>query len=154
MEHLKPGTILMADDDEDDRELARKALEESRLPNKLRFVEDGEELLDYLHRRGQYADPKNAPDPSLILLDLNMPRLDGRETLRVLKSHSAFRRIPVVVLTTSNTEEDILHSYDLGANSYIIKPMTFEGLVEVMKVLDRHWFQLVALPAAVGAHEH
>lgn len=146
MDNRKPVTILMADDDEDDRELARKAMEESRLMNELRFVEDGEELLDYLHRRGRYADPKRAPRPGLILLDLNMPRMDGREALRELKSDPSLRQIPVVVLTTSRSDKDILRSYDLGANCFISKPVTFEGLVEVVRVLDRHWLQLVELP--------
>ena len=152
MESKKPGeprkavTILMADDDADDRDFARTAMEESRLANELRFVEDGEELLDYLYRRGRYADPKDSPRPGLILLDLNMPRKDGREALREIKGDPALRHIPVVVLTTSKTEEDILRSYDLGANCFITKPVTFEGLVDVVKVLDKHWFQLVELP--------
>lgn len=142
----KPFTILMADDDEDDRDFTRSAMQESRLANDLRTVEDGEELLDYLHRRGRYADPKDSPRPGLILLDLNMPRLDGREALREIKADPKLRHIPVVVLTTSKTEEDILRSYNLGANCFITKPVTFEGLVEVVRVLDKHWFQLVELP--------
>jgi CheY-like chemotaxis protein len=146
MEHKKPTTILMADDDPDDRHFARAALRESRLTTELRFVEDGEELLDYLYRRGSHADPKASPHPGLILLDLNMPRLDGRGALREIKRDPALRRIPVVVLTTSKAEEDILRSYDLGANCFITKPATFEGLIEVVKVLDKHWFQLVELP--------
>src|SRR5687768_7166579 len=107
MEHRKPVTILMADDDMDDRELARAAMEENRLANELRFVENGEELLDYLYQRGRFTDPKSAPRPGLILLDLNMPRLDGREALRALKSDPSLKRIPVVILTTSKAEEDI-----------------------------------------------
>ena len=146
MPHRKLVTILMADDDADDRDFARTAMEESRLANDLRFVEDGEELLDYLYRRGRYSDPKESPRPGLILLDLNMPRKDGREALREIKSDPALRHIPVVVLTTSKTEEDILRSYDLGANCFVTKPVTFEGLVDVVRVLDKHWFQLVELP--------
>lgn len=146
MEPRKPFTILMADDDADDRDFTRSAMEESRLVNDLRCVEDGEELLDYLHRRGRYADPKDSPRPGLILLDLNMPRLDGREALREIKADPKLRNIPIVVLTTSKTEEDILRSYNLGANCFITKPVTFEGLVDVVKVLDKHWFQLVELP--------
>jgi len=152
-EARKAVTILMADDDADDRDFARTAMEESRLANELRFVEDGEELLDYLHRRGRYADPKDSPRPGLILLDLNMPRKDGREALREIKGDPALRHIPVVVLTTSKTEEDILRSYDLGANCFITKPVTFEGLVDVVKVLDKHWFQLVELPPVLGSRE-
>lgn len=142
----RPITILLADDDADDRMLAREALDESRLVNDLRVVEDGEELLDYLKQRGRYADPASAPRPGLILLDLNMPRKDGREALREIKGDPSLRQIPVVVLTTSKAEEDILRSYDLGANCFVTKPVTFEGLVEVVKVLDKHWFQIVELP--------
>jgi CheY-like chemotaxis protein len=153
MDQRKPVTILMADDDMDDREFARSAVEESRLANELRFVEDGEELLDYLFRRGRYSDPKSSPRPGLILLDLNMPRLDGREALREIKATPVLRQIPVVILTTSKAEEDIVRSYDLGANCFICKPVTFEGLVEVVKVLDRYWFQLVELPPPLSSDE-
>jgi CheY-like chemotaxis protein len=153
MEQKKPVTILMADDDADDRDFARTAMEESRLVNELRFVEDGEELLDYLHRRGRYTDPKDSPRPGLILLDLNMPRKDGREALREIKSDPVLKMIPVVVLTTSKAEEDILRSYDLGANCFITKPVTFEGLVDVVRVLDKHWFQIVELPPVLRSHE-
>ena len=151
MEYRRPVTILMADDDPDDRDFARIAMKESRLVNELRFVEDGEELLDYLHRRGRYTEPKDSPRPGLILLDLNMPRKDGREALREIKSEPLLRLIPIVVLTTSKAEEDVLRSYDLGANCFITKPVTFEGLVEVMKVLDKHWLQIVELPGS--AHD-
>lgn len=141
-----PITILLADDDADDRMLAQEALAESRLANDLRFVEDGEELLDYLHRRGKYADPATSPRPGLILLDLNMPRKDGREALREIKSVPHLRQIPVVVLTTSKAEEDIYRTYDLGVNSFVTKPVTFDGLVSVMKTLGRYWFEIVELP--------
>lgn len=126
--------------------LARDALEESRLANDLRCVEDGEELLEYLFRRGKYSDPETSPRPGLILLDLNMPRKDGREALREIKAHESLRQIPIVVLTTSKAEEDIYRTYDLGVNSFITKPVSFEGLVEVMKVLNRYWFEIVELP--------
>lgn len=142
----KPITILLADDDADDRMLAREALEESRLVNDLRIVEDGEQLLDYLQRRGKWADPASAPRPGLILLDLNMPRKDGREALKEIKADPNLRSIPIVVLTTSKAEEDIYRTYDLGVNSFITKPVTFEGLVQVMKVLGRYWFEIVELP--------
>lgn len=138
--------VLMADDDEDDRLLAQDALRESGSPHDLRFVSDGVELFEYLEERGAYADPQSAPRPDIILLDLNMPRLDGREALRVLKLDPRWRRTPVVVLTTSKAEEDVLRSYDLGANSYIPKPVTFEGLVEVMRNLARYWSDTVQLP--------
>lgn len=144
----KPIVILMADDDPDDLLLAREAFEESRLGNDLRTVMDGEELLDYLLRRGKYTDAAEAPMPGLILLDLNMPKMDGREALREIKSHPTLRRIPVVVLTTSKAEEDILRTYDIGANSFITKPVTFDALVELLRDLGEYWFSIVALPTA------
>jgi len=139
-------TILMADDDPDDRQLAREAFEEARLRNDLRFVEDGAELLDYLHRRDKYADPASSPTPSLILLDLNMPKVDGRQALERIKADPILKRIRVVVLTTSKAEEDILRSYDLSAASYITKPVTFEALVEVVRTLGKYWLEIVELP--------
>ena len=142
----RPITILLADDDEDDRLLARDALAESRLSNHLHMVSDGEELMDYLLRRGEYAEPAESPRPGLILLDLNMPKMDGREALKEIKSHPNLRQIPVVVLTTSQAEEDIYRTYDLGANSFITKPVMFESLVKVMKDLGNYWFEIVELP--------
>ncbi|MGH8509031.1 MAG: response regulator, partial [Gammaproteobacteria bacterium] len=142
----QPITLLMADDDPDDRLLAKDALAEARVANDLRFVADGEELLDYLHGRGRYNAPDSAPRPGLILLDLNMPKKDGREALQEIKANPELRQIPIVVLTTSKAEEDIYRSYDLGASSFIIKPVTFEGLVEVMKTLGRYWIEIVELP--------
>jgi CheY-like chemotaxis protein len=147
MKHrLKPITILMADDDQDDCFLVKEAFTESRLANDMRFVEDGEALMDYLNRRGKYENPELSPCPGLILLDLNMPRKDGREALEEIKSNPALRGIPVVVLTTSKEEEDIIRSYDLGACSFITKPVTFDGLVEVVKSFGRYWFEIVELP--------
>jgi CheY-like chemotaxis protein len=142
--------ILMADDDADDRLLASDALAEARLNNELRFVEDGEELMDYLNRRGRWSAPGAAPRPGLILLDLNMPRKDGREALREIKAHPELRRIPVVVLTTSRAEEDVVRSYDLGASSFISKPVTFDGLVSAMKALGRYYIEIVELPPVAG----
>lgn len=143
----RPITILIADDDPEDRMLAAEALQESRLANDIRFVEDGEELLDYLLLRGRYADvdADDAPRPGVILLDLNMPRKDGREALREIKENPDLRRIPVVVLTTSKAEMDIYRSYDLGVNSFIVKPVSFDSLVEVMQVLGRYWFEIVEI---------
>ena len=142
-------TILMADDDADDRMLAEDAMRESRLGNSFRCVEDGQELMDYLNQAGKYADG-NAPRPGLILLDLNMPRKDGRRALEEIKNSPELRRIPVVILTTSKTDEDVVRSYDLGANSFITKPVTFDGLVEIVRSLGNYWFKIVELP--VGAH--
>ena len=147
----RPITILIADDDADDRMMASEALEESRLANDLRFVEDGEELLDYLYHRGRFSAEGESPRPGLILLDLNMPRMDGREALREIKSDPSLRSIPVVVLTTSQAEEDIYRTYDLGVNSFITKPVQFEGLVEVMRTLGKYWFEIVELPDAGNA---
>ncbi len=144
--HRTPVIILMADDDEDDYMLAREALIESRLTNELHFVKDGEELMDYLYRRGKYAQKSNSPPPGLILLDLNMPKKDGREALTEIKSDPNLRQIPVVVLTTSKAQDDIYEIYDLGANSFITKPVTFSSLVEVMKTLGKYWFEIVELP--------
>ncbi len=142
----KPITILMADDDEDDRLLAKDALEECRLANDLHFVIDGEDLMDYLYHRGKYTQVIKSPRPGLILLDLNMPRKDGREALQEIKADPELRPIPIIVLTTSKAEEDIYRTYDLGANSYIAKPVTFESLVSVMKALGKYWFEIVELP--------
>ena len=143
----KPITILMADDDADDRLMTKEAFEESKLVNDLRFVEDGVELLDYLQRRGKYADPASSPRPGLILLDLNMPKKDGREALKEIKADPRLKNIRVVILTTSKAEEDIYRTYDLSAASYITKPVTFASMAEVVKVLGKYWLEIVALPA-------
>jgi CheY-like chemotaxis protein len=145
MEGRVAVTILCAEDDADYRLLTKRALRQSRLINDLRFVEDGQELLDYLRRRDKYTDPASSPKPGLILLDLNMPRKDGREALREIKNDPDLRNIPVVVLTTSNAEEDVVRSYDLGANSYIRKPVDMSGLVDVMSTLGHYWFEIVQL---------
>jgi len=149
--NINPITILLADDDADDRMLTQEALRESRLANDLRMVEDGEELMDYLTRQGKFARAEDAPRPGLILLDLNMPRKDGREALKEIKSDPALRQIPVVVLTTSKAEEDIYRTYDLGVNSFITKPVDFQGLVKAMQALGRYWFEIVELPEAQRA---
>jgi two-component system, response regulator len=138
--------ILIADDDQDDLEMIQEALKESRLLNNIHCVNDGEELMDYLHHRGKFSDPVLNPTPGLILLDLNMPRMDGREALREIKKDPNLRQIPIVVLTTSQAEEDIFRTYDLGVNSFITKPVSFESLVKVMKALGQYWFDIVELP--------
>lgn len=142
----QPIIILMADDDADDRMLTKDALQESRVLNELRFVEDGEELMEYLTRRGKYSDPSESPRPGLILLDLNMPKKDGREALKEIKSDPNLRRIPVVIMTTSKAEEDVFRSYDFGASSFITKPVTFDRLVELMRTLGEYWVEFVELP--------
>ena len=146
METKRAITILLADDDPDDRMLTKDAFEESRLRNTFEMVEDGEELMDYLHQKGKYGGTEARPLPGLILLDLNMPRKDGREALKEIKSCPELRRIPVVVLTTSKAEEDILKTYDLGVNSFVVKPVTFDALVDVLKTVGKYWFEIVQLP--------
>jgi CheY-like chemotaxis protein len=142
----KPISILIAEDDSDDRLLVQRALRRSRLYNDVHFVENGEELLDYLYQRGIYAEASAAPRPGLILLDLNMPKKSGREALAEIKADPTLRTIPIVVLTTSKAEEEIHRSYDLGANSFIIKPVTFEAMVDIMKAVTSYWFSIVELP--------
>ncbi len=145
--HGKPITILMADDDADDRLMTKEAFDESRLLNDLRFVEDGVELMDYLLHRGKYTDPATSPRPGLILLDLNMPKKDGREALAEIKADPHLKSIRIVILTTSKAEEDIYRTYDLSVASYITKPVTFAGMAEVIKVLGKYWLEIVELPA-------
>jgi two-component system response regulator len=144
--NAKPVTFLIAEDDPDDRLLIKEAFKESLVSNSVYFVEDGVELLDYLRWQDKFVNPGDAPTPDLILLDLNMPRKDGREALAEIKSDLCLRYIPVVVLTTSKAEEDIMRSYDIGAASYITKPVTFDGLVEAIKGLGQYWVQIVRLP--------
>jgi CheY-like chemotaxis protein len=144
----KPITILLADDDPDDRLLVHEAFAENLLANSLEMVVDGEELMDYLHRRGKFSEVSITP--GLILLDLNMPRKSGLEALKEIKADPKLRRLPVVILTTSKAEEDIVRSYDLGVNSFIVKPVTFEALVELIKSIDKYWFQIVELPKLEG----
>ncbi len=139
-----PIVILMADDDDDDYLLTKKALEESKLLNTLIRVSDGEELVDYLNNRGIHEG--KAVRPGVILLDLNMPRKDGREALKEIKADPKLRNIPVVIFTTSKAEEDIYKTYQLGSNSFITKPVTFENLISVMKTLGAYWFEIVELP--------
>lgn len=145
--NVRSITILMADDDEDDRMMTQDALTESRVLNNFQYVSDGVELLSYLRREGEYADAEKYPPPSLILLDLNMPRKDGREALLEIKNDPELRCIPVVILTTSKDQEDKIRGYDLGAASFISKPVTFDGLVDLMKALGKYWVEFVEFPA-------
>lgn len=135
----------MADDDDDDFLLTQKALAESKLLNKLIRVKDGEELLDYLNQTGEY-EGQTVERPGVILLDLNMPRKDGREALKEIKSNPNIGEIPVVIFTTSKAEEDVYKSYQLGVNSFITKPVTFENLINVVQTLGKYWFEIVELP--------
>ena len=151
--NVKPVIFLMADDDPDDRLLIKEAFQESLVSNSIYFVEDGVELLDYLRCQDKFSNPKDAPTPDLILLDLNMPRKDGREALAEIKSDPSLRYIPVVVLTTSKAEEDIMRSYDIGAASFITKPVTFDGLVEEIRGLGQYWVQIERLPVVGETNE-
>ena len=146
-ENKIPITILICDDDEDDRMLTQQALQDAHVSNAIRFVVDGEQLLDYLYQRGEYAgETGKAPRPGLILLDLNMPKMNGREALKIIKEDKSLHDIPIVVLSTSRLDEDIVRSYQLGVNSFITKPVTFTGLVDAMNVLGRYWLEIVELP--------
>jgi CheY-like chemotaxis protein len=144
--NTKPITILLAEDDEEDRYLIGEALDEGRVPHRLYVVENGEQLLDYLYRRGKYADLEQWPVPDLILLDLNMPRKDGREVLEEIRFDPELRRTPIVVLTTSSADEDIVRSYDQGVSGFVTKPVTFRELMEVMKSIGTYWGKTSTLP--------
>ena len=147
----QPIVILIADDDEEDQMLTRETFEDRRLANELRFVKNGEEVMQYLRRQGKFAEPWTSPRPGLILLDLNMPRKDGRECLAEIKSDVEFRDIPVFVLTTSRAEEDVHQTYELGGSSFISKPVTYESLLALVRTLSHYWFQTVRLPDHVPA---
>lgn len=139
-------SILIADDDADDRDLIKAAFDENSTQHHISFVENGEELLHYLKRSGHYADETLHPFPQMILLDLNMPKKDGRQALKELKTDHALKSIPVIILTTSTEEKDVIKSYELGVNSFIIKPVTYSELVEFTRVLGKYWFEIAELP--------
>lgn len=147
---VEPIDILLVEDNPGDVDLARVALEESKVKNQLYVVEDGEEALDYLHQRGQFT---NSVRPDLILLDLNLPRVDGREVLAEIKSDDNLKRIPIVVLTTSQAEEDIMKSYNLHANCYISKPIDLNQFMKVVRSIEDFWLTIVKLPPNGEGHE-
>ncbi|AAN50028.1 response regulator [Leptospira interrogans] len=138
--------ILVAEDDPDDRLLMKDGFRENNLANPLHFVKDGEELFEFLQNEGEYSDILKYPKPGIILLDLNMPRMDGREALKTIKSIPELKKIPVIVLTTSREEEDMFKTYDLGANSFIRKPVEFEAFLETIRALGKYWLEIVELP--------
>lgn len=146
MNKARPVIILLVEDDPGSQELTRRALGEGKFPYELRIVEDGEKALAYLFRRGKYKDPATSPRPDLILLDLNLPRVDGREVLEKIRADLKLRRMAVVVLTTSRQEEDILLSYELGCNSFITKPVDMNQFIEVIQAMEKYWFEIVILP--------
>lgn len=142
----QPVRIVVADDDADDRMMIKDAFEESKLGNPVDFVEDGVQLMEYLRREGQYSNLAGQPYPGFILLDLNMPRKDGRTVLKEIKESSELHRVPIVILTTSKAEEDIIKTYNLGVNSFICKPVSFEKLVDIVRTVGHYWIEIVALP--------
>lgn len=146
MNQKKSIIILIADDDPDDRMMTQEALEENHIINQLKFVENGVDLIDYLRGNGKFKNPLENPRPDLILLDLNMPKIDGREALKIIKSDPDLGEIPVIVLTTSKSDVDIVKSYDLGVNCFISKPVTFTHFIEVIRTLGQFWFEIVQLP--------
>ena len=142
----RPPIILIAEDDPDDRQWIKEALIETNASVDMRFVEDGEELMDFLYHRGKYKTTSTLSYPGLVLLDLNMPKKDGREALKEIKSDPRLRHIPVIILTTSKAEEDIFRTYNLGANSVILKPVTYSVLMEIMRSLTHYWLTVSELP--------
>jgi chemotaxis family two-component system response regulator Rcp1 len=144
---VKPIDILLVEDNPGDADLAREALEGGKLKNRLFVVGDGEAAMDFLYQAGAYAD---VPRPDLILLDLNLPRKDGREVLADIKAHKNLKRIPVVILTTSQSEEDVLKSYNLHANCFITKPIDLNQFIKVVRSIEDFWFSIVVLPPNGG----
>jgi chemotaxis family two-component system response regulator Rcp1 len=140
---MKVVEILLVEDNPGDVRLAKEALKDGKVRNNLYVVEDGQEALDFLHRRGRYAD---AVRPDLILLDLNLPKISGQDVLAEVKADKELRRIPVVVLTVSKSEEDILKAYDLHANCYVTKPLDFNQFVKITKTIEEFWLTIVKLP--------
>ena len=143
-------SVLLVEDDPDDIEITKRAFATGKIANPLYVVRDGEEALEFLRHTGRYPDPRRAPRPGLILLDLNLPRLDGRELLRILKSDPALRRIPIVVLTTSDEQTDIRDCYESGANSYIAKPVDFQKFIDAVIVIGKYWLCLAEIPVNNG----
>ena len=141
-----PVLILIAEDDVGDQILIQEALQASRISKEIRIVGDGEELLEYLHHSGRYPSPGQAPRPDLILLDLNMPRLGGKEALARLKSHSGLKTIPVVAFTTSDRHEDVSDCYSAGVNSYVQKPTDFDQFQSTLHTLEHYWLEVSLLP--------
>ena len=144
MADRKEIDVLLVEDDPGDVLMTREAFEENKVANRLAVVSDGESAMAYLRKQGQYAD---APTPDLVLLDLNLPRMDGREVLAAMKRDDSLRSIPVVVLTTSEAEEDVLRSYALHANAYVTKPVDFERFIDVVRQIDDFFVQVVRLPS-------
>lgn len=141
----EPFVVLMAEDDEHDIVATKRAWKKHHIANPLYVVNDGEQCLDFLHQRGNYAHPNSAPRPGIVLLDIKMPRLDGLAVLKHIREDQELRRLPVIILTTSKAEEDRLRSYDLGANAYVVKPIGFNNFSEAVRTINLFW-ELVDLP--------
>ncbi|MEO5657479.1 MAG: response regulator [Nitrospiria bacterium] len=146
MTTARPVTILLVEDNLQDIEITRRAFAKGRVKNDLIAVRDGEEALDYLYRRGRYQDPGTSPRPGMILLDLNLPKIGGMEVLQQIKKDDDLRTIPVIVLTVSEREQDIVNSYDLGVNTYIQKPVEFESFMRVVNTVHEYWILIATLP--------
>jgi two-component system, chemotaxis family, response regulator Rcp1 len=141
--NVEPIDILLVEDNPGDVRLTQEALKDSKVKNTLHIVTDGVEAMDFIYHRGNFHA---APRPDIILLDLNLPRMDGREVLQAIKQEESLRRIPIVIMTTSDDEHDILHAYDLYANCYITKPVDFQRFIEIVKTIENFWFSMVRLP--------
>ena len=143
----QPTVILLAEDDPGDQELTRRTLEEGSVKTDLRIVNDGEEAIDYLLRRGRYADPIDSPRPDLVLLDMNMPKLNGKQVLETTRQFNDLKSIPIVMLTTTCQKEEITNCYNLGCNSFVTKPATLDGYRNAFETIEAYWFKLAALPS-------
>ncbi|MBI3608110.1 MAG: response regulator [Nitrospirae bacterium] len=148
--HLQPVTILLVEDNLQDIEITRRAFAKGRVRNDLMVVRDGEEALDYLHHRGKFHDPATSPRPGMILLDLNLPKVGGLEVLQQIKQDDHLKTIPVIVLTVSQREEDVVRSYDLGVNTYIQKPVEFDSFMRVVNAVHEYWILIATLPPSSG----
>jgi two-component system response regulator len=139
-------SILIVEDSEDDFEATIRAFKKANLYNPVSWCKSGKEALDFLNQEGAYKEPGKAERPGLVLLDLNMPGIDGRKTLQIIKGNESLKRIPVIILTTSADEKDVEACYQMGANTYVQKPVSFEGLIEAIKRLKEYWFEIALLP--------
>lgn len=147
---IRPVTILLVEDNVQDIEITRRAFAKGRVSNDLMVVRDGEEALDYLFRRDKYRDPSSSPRPGMILLDLNLPKVGGLDVLQQIKNDESLRTIPVIVLTVSEREQDVVRSYDLGVNTYIQKPVEFDNFLRVITTIQDYWISIATLPPAIA----
>jgi CheY-like chemotaxis protein len=149
-ENLQPVKILLVEDNVQDIEITQRAFAKGRVRNELTVVRDGEEAIEYLYHRGKYQDPATSPRPGMILLDLNLPKVGGLEVLQQIKKDDQLKQIPVIVLTVSQREEDVVRSYDLGVNTYIQKPVEFDNFMRVVNAVQEYWILIATLPPSAG----